>query len=180
MNHPLGQKATTRNMNMAANLTLGTSLIVAGLLLAACTIETNSEAEAKAAKIVIDDFWNAISAQDVDLLSRAVAHDEKLVVFGTDAAERWIGSSAFLSAEEQMMQVFDVVSLNRREETFQMNSRGAVAWFSTVFDLEIDVDGEVTSLRGLRTTGVLEKRNDAWVVVQAHTSVPVAGQAIEY
>lgn len=165
---------------MAVNLKLFTSLVVAGLLLASCTVETGSEAEERAAKIVVDDFWKAISTQDVDLLSRAIAHDEELVVFGTDAAEHWIGSSAFLSAEEQMMQVFDVVSLNRREETFQIHSRGGVAWFSTVFDLEIDVDGEVASFVGLRTTGVLEKRNDAWVIVQAHTSVPVAGQAIEY
>ena len=165
---------------MAVRLKLCASLVVAGLLLAACTIESDSEAEATAAKIVVDDFWKAISTQDVDLLSRIVAHDEKLVIFGTDAAERWIGSSAFLSAEEEMMQLFDVVSLNRLEETFQIHPRGGVAWFSTVFDLEIDVGGEVASFSGLRTTGVLEKRNGAWVIVQAHTSVPVAGQAIEY
>lgn len=165
---------------MGADLKLSTSLVVAGLLLAACSVETNTEAEAGAARTVVDDFWRAISTQDLDLLSRAVAHDEGLVVFGTDAAERWIGASAFLSAEEQLMRAFDVESLERREETFQMHSRGGVAWFSTVIDLEINVDGEVANFRGLRTTGVLEKQDDAWVIVQAHTSVPVTGQQIEY
>jgi ketosteroid isomerase-like protein len=165
---------------MAAYLKLSTSLVVAGLLLTACTIETNTEAEIEEAKIVVDDFWRAISVQDLDLLSRAVAHDEELVMFGTDAAERWIGSSAFLSAEEQMMQAFDVKRLDRRDETLQIHLRGGVAWFSTVFDLEISVDGEVANLTGLRTTGVLEKRNDDWVIVQSHTSVPVSGQQVEY
>jgi ketosteroid isomerase-like protein len=167
-------------MKMAAYLKLSTSLVVAGLLLTACTIETNTEAETEEAKIVVDDFWRAISVQDLDLLSRVVAHDEELVMFGTDAAERWIGSSAFLSAEEQMMQAFDVKKLDRRDETLQIHLRGGVAWFSTVFDLEISVDGEVASLTGLRTTGVLEKRNDDWVIVQSHTSVPVSGQQVEY
>ena len=78
------------------------------------------------------------------------------------------------------MQAFDVESLDRREETFQLHSRGGVAWFSTVFDIEISVGGERAILEGLRTTGVLEKRNDDWVIVQAHTSVPVASQQVEY
>ncbi len=165
---------------MGAYLKLGTSLVVAGVLLTACATETDTEAETERAKAVVDDFWHAISAQDMDLLSRVVANDEELVVFGTDAAERWIGSSAYLSAEEQMMQAFDVKSLDRREETLQIHSRGGVAWFSTVFDVEISVDDEVATLKGLRTTGVLEKRNDDWVIVQSHTSVPVSGQQVEY
>jgi len=61
-----------------------------------------------------------------------------------------------------------------------MSSHGGVAWFSTVLDMGVSVGSEVASLRGLRTTGVLEKRDGNWVIVQLHTSVPVAGQQIEY
>ena len=156
------------------------ALIVAGLLFAACAKETHTDAEAKAAKSVVNDFWRAIGEQDVALLSRIVAKDDALLVFGTDAGERWVGSAAFLAAEEQMMQAFDVASLKRREERFQIHSRGGVAWFSTVFDVAIRVDGELTGLEGLRTTGVLERREGGWMIVQLHTSVPVAGQQIEY
>ena len=180
LSHFLGHKVTPRNMKMREYLKLGTSLVVAGLLFAACAVETDTDAEAERARAVVDDFWRAVSAQDLDLLSRVVAHDEEMIVFGTDAAERWLGSSAFLSAEEQLMQTFDVESLERRQETFQIHPHGDVAWFSTVFDLEISVDREPASLRGLRTTGVLEMRNDDWVIVQAHTSVPVSDQLIEY
>ena len=165
---------------MGAYLKLSTAIVVAGLCLTACTSGSNVEAEAEVAKTVVDDFWRAIRDQDVDLLSRVIATDDELIVFGTDAQERWVGSSAFVSAEEQMMQAFDVESLNRREETLQIHSRGGVAWFSTVFDIEISVDGELASLEGLRTTGVIEKRDGDWVIVQAHTSVPVSGQQIEY
>jgi len=163
---------------MGAYLKSSAAFVVAGLLLTACTKETDTEAEA--AKTVVDDLWRAISDQDVNLLSRIVANDDALVAFGTDATERWVGSSAFLTAEKQMMQAFDVESLDRREETFQIHSHGGVAWFSTVFDIELSVNGELASLEGLRTTGVIEKRDDDWVIVQLHTSVPVAGQQVEY
>ena len=56
LNHSLGRKVTPRSMKMAAYLKLSTSLVVAGLLLTACTIETNTEAETEEAKIVVDDF----------------------------------------------------------------------------------------------------------------------------
>jgi len=154
--------------------------MIAGLLLAACTRETDTQTASEGAKAAVDDFWRAISTQDLDLLSRVIARDEEMVIFGTDAAERWVGSSAFLSAEAQLMQAFDVESLNRQADTLHVDSRGDVAWFSTVFDLNINVDGETALLTGLRTTGVLEKRSGHWVIVQAHTSTPVAGQQIEY
>ena len=165
---------------MGVSLRLSVALISAAMFLAACTHNIDVDAEVKIAKSIIDDFWRAISTQNVDLLSRVIANDDEMIVFGTDATERWMGSSAFLSAEEQMMQAFDVENLVRRHDTFQIHSRGGVAWFSTVFDIEISVDGELASLEGLRTTGVIEKRNDNWVIVQAHTSIPIAGQQVEY
>jgi hypothetical protein len=167
-------------MKMGAYLKLSAAVVLAGLVLAACMQEPDTDAEAEAAKTVVDGFWRAVSDQDVGLLSRIIANDDALIVFGTDATERWVGSSAFLTAEEQMMQAFDVERLNRREETFQIHSHGGVAWFSTVFDIEISVDGELASLEGLRTTGVIEERDDDWVIVQLHTSVPVAAQQVEY
>jgi hypothetical protein len=167
-------------MNMGSYLKLSAALVIAAVLLAACTREIDVDAEAKIAQTVVDDFWRAIGTQDIELLSRVVANDDEMIVFGTDAAERWIGSSAFLSAEEQMMRGFDVESLDRREETFQIHSHGGVAWFSTVFDIDIIVGGEPAILEGLRTTGILEKQNEDWLIVQVHTSVPIAGQQVEY
>ena len=58
---------------------------------------------------------------------------------------------------------------------------GTVAWFSEVLDVKVVVaTGEAVELEGTRFTGVLEKRNGNWVLVQIHASVPVAGQAVEY
>jgi hypothetical protein len=169
-----------KDKTMGAYRKTSAAFVVTSLLFSACTATTDTDAAAAVAKTVVDDSWRAISDQDVDLLSRVVANDDALIVFGTDAAERRVGPSAFLAAEAQLMQAFDVERLNRRAETFQMHAGGGVAWFSTVFDIEISVDGEPVGLGGLRTTGVIEKRDDEWVIVQLHTSVPVAGQQVEY
>ena len=145
-----------------------------------CASTVDRTAEAGAARSAVDDFWQAIGTQDLGLLSSVVAEDDEIVMFGTDAAERWVGSNTYLVAERQMMQVFDVRNLVRRDETVRINKAADVAWFSTVFDIEIDIDGEVARYEGLRTTGVMEKRGGRWVIVQSHTSVPVVGQQVEY
>lgn len=153
---------------------------VALLALAACTNDVDLQAETNAAKAVVDDFWRAIETQDTGLLTQVVADDDEMLAFGTDAAERWLGSDSYISAEAEMMQVFDVESLTRRDETLRIHRAGGVAWFSTVFDIAITVDSERADFEGLRTTGVIEKRGNRWVIVQMHTSVPVAGQQVEY
>ena len=145
-----------------------------------CTSAVDRTTDAAAVRSAVDDFWQAIGEQDFGLLSTVVAEDDEIVIFGTDAAERWVGSAAYLAAEHQMMQAFDVKNLTRRDETLRIGNAVDVAWFSTVFDMEVEIDGEAARYEGLRTTGVMEKRGDRWVIVQSHTSVPVAGQQVEY
>ena len=68
------------------------------------------------------------------------------------------------------------------DETLVIHKSGDVAWFSTRLDGDATPieKGEQISVRGIRITGVLEKRDSGWRVVQYHSSRPVAGQNIEY
>ena len=77
---------------------------------------------------------------------------------------------------------FDTVSsmLNFIPRVVKLGANARSAWFSEQFDLFMLAQGDPVSLEGLRLTGGLEKRGDAWVIVQLHTSVPVPGQAAEY
>lgn len=154
---------------------IGASVLLATALLSGCA-STSDLPEPASATAAVDDFWRAIETRDIDLLAELVDRNEDLVALGTDAAERWLGSASFLAAEEQMMQAFDVARLTRRADTLQVHASGDVAWFSTVFDIEITVEGEGARLEGLRTTGVLARRDGRWVLVQIHTSIPVNGQ----
>ena len=47
-------------------------------------------------------------------------------------------------------------------------------------DIKGIAQGEKFESAGIRVTAVLEKRDDKWVIVQYHGSVPVAGQVVEY
>ena len=145
-----------------------------------CVQQVDLESAEAAARAVSAQLWQAMESQDLDLMSQVMAHDPDMIIFGTDAAERWVGYEAFMAAEEQMAAAFDVEQLSVHDEVLTIHGSGEVAWFSVVMDGKGTVGGKHFSVEGVRITGVLEKRDARWVIVQYHSSVPVAGQNIEY
>jgi ketosteroid isomerase-like protein len=131
-------------------------------------------------KAVVDLFPQVMATEDVDLMGQIFAHDPDMVLFGTDAAERWVGWEAFRASVEVQFASYEDTEVVTRDQVVTVHTSGEVAWFSEVMDWHLTAGGEPVLLQGLRMTGVLEKRNGAWVFVQLHVSVPVSGQAVEY
>ena len=152
------------------------------LVLSACapTQKVDLEAEKAQVKKVVDQIEQAMEAEDVELISTVVAHDADMVNFGTDAAERWVGWEDLEAAVDQQFAAFDNQQVSVRDQVIKVASGGMVAWFSEIMDWNLEAGGEMVSLEGMRATGVLEKRNGKWIIVQMHFSVGVAGQAAEY
>ena len=155
-------------------------MVAAVILTTACVQRVDLESEEAAVKAVVAQLWHAHEIQDLDLLSQVMAHDSDMIIIGSDAAERWVGYEPFIAAEEQMFASFDVEQLSIHDQVFRIHKSGQVAWFSAIVDGEVTVGERHQSLEGIRITGVLEKRDSGWVIVQYHSSVPVAGQNIEY
>jgi len=59
-----------------------------------------------------------------------------------------------------------------RDLRIVFSEMGDVTWFSAVVDDEGEFDGEPWGAKDIRWTGVLEKRNGKWVIVQQHMSEP--------
>jgi len=167
-----------------------TSALLSALVLAVGCAPTPEEAdqappvdlaaEQAAAKAVVDLFPQVMATEDMDLMGQIFAHDPNMVIFGTDASERWVGWDAFRASVEVQFASYENAEVVTRDQVVTVHPSGEVAWFSEVMDWHLTAGGEPVSLEGMRMTGVLEKRPGAWVFVQMHVSVPVAGQAVEY
>lgn len=152
------------------------------LALSACiqTPKVDLEAEKAQVKMVVDQMARAMETEDVEMISTIVAHDADMVNFGTDAAERWVGWEVLKASIEQQFAAFEEQKVSVRDQVIKVGSGGAVAWYSQIMDWSLTAGGETVNLEGMRATGVLEKRNGKWLIVQMHFSVGVAGQAAEY
>jgi hypothetical protein len=155
-------------------------LPLAALLIIFCEKQVDIEAEKADVQTTINQFYQILETEDIQLLSQLVTHDEDAVSFGTDAAERWVGWESFKEAIQQQFDAFDSTKLNVRDQVVKVSKSGTVAWYSEIVDFQIFSQGEQINVDGLRATGVLEKRDGRWIVVQVHNSIPVSGQAVEY
>lgn len=142
--------------------------------------ESSGEAEISEVKKVVDGFSKTIETKDLSMFEKITAHDDDMVNFGTDAAEHWVGYEPLKVAVKKQFESFGDTKLKVRDQVIKVNKSGNTAWFSEITDWNITTGGQKVELKDSRFTGVLEKRDGKWVIVQFHASVPVPGQAAEY
>ena len=121
----------------------------------------------------INMFFEAMDRQDMELLEDALGQDEQVVHIGTDAGERWNGWKEL--KEDTYRQFEDMTSfkVEVRNQRIQLGPNCKVAWFAQEQDMRIGKpNGDIIRLDDARFTGVLEKRDGRWKMVQSHLSVP--------
>ncbi len=155
-------------------------IVAAWLAIYSCAPGVDIEAEKAQAQSVLDQWSQAFETENLELFSKVMAHDPDMVTFGTDAAERWVGWEALNESIQKQFESFDNFEISVTNQVLKISESGKVAWFSEVMDWDLTAQGEPVSMKGTRITGVIEKRQGSWVIVQLHASVPVAGQAAEY
>ena len=132
------------------------------------------------AEMTVTKMWEAFEKSDVELFSMTMAKDKNMVTFGTDAAERWQGWNDLEISIEEQFSAYNVLSISRKNKVLNYSKSGDTAWFSEVVDWEVISGGEKVLIEDVRFTGVMEKRDKDWKIVQFHSSVGVAGQDLEY
>ena len=150
------------------------TMIVLGsiFLLIGCAPKVDLEAEKAKVKEVLDLSIKASETEDMELLSKVYAHDSDIISIGTAEDERLVGWN---SLKELMQRQFDSTETTKtsvHNQVIKVNNTGTTAWFSEVINWELIVEEQTVTIDGLRATGVLEKRDGNWVIVQIHYSLP--------
>ena len=130
-----------------------------------------SGADSLTAEEVIRTLVKANAAKDMATMSRLMAHDEDTINY-TIGGRKYVGWRDFAN---DMQHEFDSVTrLDIPIKELKVWTSGDMAWFA----MELDYIRHLESARAgnhmilpLRETGVLEKRNGAWVLVAWHESL---------
>lgn len=161
---------------------LFTGFIVATFLgMSACTQKVDLDAEKAKVKSVVDQLLIQVwETEDIELFFKITAHDSDMVTFATDSAEHFIGWESLRSPLEKQFAAYENTKVSVSNHAIKVHNSGNVAWFSAIWNMSLVAGGQSASLKDCRVTGVLEKRNGNWVIVQSHYSIPIAGQATAY
>ena len=144
------------------------------------TTQANQMTIANQADFVINKMWESFVQGDHKMFAETMAHDPDMVTFGTDASERWDGWDDLQKSVKNQFDAFNILNVKRMNKKLNLSKSGEVAWFSEIVDWEFLADGKKQIIEGVRYTGVMEKRENEWKIVQFHSSVGVSGQVIAY
>jgi len=136
--------------------------------------ETGLQAEKTEISRVIHDSIGWAGSKDKDLLYDCFARDAELFWFSPADAGTTRGFEAFTETVEGffMHEDFQAVSYEVKELEIQLSRSGDVAWWRCRLDDFNTWKGQPVNWDDIRWTGVLEKREGRWLIVQMHFSDP--------
>ena len=121
----------------------------------------------------IDEAAEAFEQRDMARFLDLFAPDADVVMYGTGRDEKCLG-------REEIRRAFERAWAQSESASFQLgwrsiSSAGPVAWVAADATVRVEVEGRVLT-EDLRITFVFERRDDRWLCVQSHDSLPAAGQ----
>jgi len=124
------------------------------------------------AKVIKDSICWALT-KDRKLADATMAHDEDLFYFWTGSTHTVSGWKQHFKAMEIFMDPkFKAIRTEVRDLQIHLSRSKDVAWYSATLDDVSEWDGKRGTMgEDLRWTGVLEKREGKWVIVQMHASL---------
>jgi ketosteroid isomerase-like protein len=138
------------------------------------------EKEQAAIEKCLDNISKAYARKDIELLSKVTASGEGLCIFGTDEAEKWTDRASYLESQRRWFKNVEESRFIIKERSIHPDPTATYARFYQIADFEGISEGKPFKVKNTRMSGILEKQNGRWVMVQWHGSVPVSGQMVKY
>jgi len=134
--------------------------------------QTSPQTEKLAIARVIRDSICWALTKDRALAESTMAHDEDLFYFWTGSTHTVVGWRQHLKTFDTFMDArFKAIRTEVRDLRIHLSHSGDVAWYSAMLDDVSEWEGKRGGGEDIRWTGVLEKRDGKWVIVQMHASL---------
>jgi ketosteroid isomerase-like protein len=109
--------------------------------------------------------------KDRVLLESVFSHEPDFFIFHPDSKNTVVGWEAMTKLFGFWMDPrFKATGYEIRDLRINLSRSGDVSWFSAILDDCGEWDGKPSCWKDTRWTGVLEKRDGRWVIVQMHFS----------
>lgn len=141
-------------------------------ILPSCTQVADSKNEKADVTQVVKEFYQSFEQKDINLMSELMAHDTSMLSYGTAVSDIHKSWSEWKQNHLTQFKAIDEAKINSKNLHVYISQKGDVSWFADVSDWTLVIQKDTIQLKDIRITGVLEKRNKVWKIVQIHASVP--------
>lgn len=149
-------------------------IILSMMLLYSCQyLEEDHQIEKKeVVQAIYSHIGWAIPDKKKDIVINSVLQDSTFFIFHPDSSSTIAGFESFENLVDNffMNPKFKSIDFTIKNLRVNISESGTVSWFSCLLDDYGEWNGKPANWLNARWTGVLEKRNDKWLVAQMHFS----------
>jgi len=139
-----------------------------------CEKQTNRRDDKLAIENLLEQYVIANEKQDFALIQKIWAPDTDIILYGTDSDDRLMGWINIKNAVKDQFSQISETYISVSDQYIKVNCTGNTGWFAESLNYNFIYKGQARTYEGLRFTGVVQKIDDQWLLVQAHLSVPAS------
>ena len=143
--------------------------IATAITIGATTVATADSKTDQEIKSFLAQFQAAYSKKDVNAIMKMIAPEANVVFFEADEKGRYVGTDQVRAAYEGSLK--EVKSVKGQYKWTSVGSKDDVGWFATEVLFDVDTGEDKFQQMGL-WSGVLEKKDGKWLLIQSHFSFP--------
>ncbi|MDZ7778039.1 MAG: nuclear transport factor 2 family protein [Bacteroidales bacterium] len=142
-------------------------------MLGGCQQDCDKEKALSDIQLLLEKHVIANETKNIDLVKEIWAPKEDIVIFGTDSDEKLMGWTEIQNTFLKQFEMFEEAYLSFDKQKINMNCDGNIGWFSQIMNYNYTTtEGVPKRFEGVRFTGVVERIDDKWYIVQSHMSIP--------
>lgn len=151
-------------------------LAVLGLLFTTacsdCKEETKQIDEIAKVENILEKYLIASENRDFQTIESIWAPGDSIMLFGTDSHEKLMGWQSIRNAFRKQFNTISNTYISISDRYIKINCSNNTAWFAIIMNYNFIHNDVAHSFEGVRFTGVLEKQDEKWLMVQGHLSLP--------
>lgn len=128
---------------------------------------------------LLENYILANENENFDLIEDIWSSANDIILYGTSSDERLVGWPDIKNAIKVQFGQIEETYISSYDQSIKFNCTGNTAWFAENLNYNYMYKGEAYNYEGLRFTGVVEKIEGKWKIVQAHLSVPASASVGE-
>lgn len=134
--------------------------------------EVDVEKELSEIRTILEKYELASENENFEICEEIWSPREDIVLIGTHRDEKLMGWEEIEEAIKSQHGSFEETFISITDQEIRLNKTGNTAWFSECLSFNFIYNDEAMSYEGIRFTGVLEKTEGKWRLVQGHLSIP--------
>ncbi|MDA3905457.1 MAG: nuclear transport factor 2 family protein [Bacteroidales bacterium] len=129
--------------------------------------------------LLLDNLAAASESGNFEMIEKIWWPSEEVLLIGTDRSENLEGWEDISAAIIKQFGTFEGTLISITDQSIWLNKDANVGWFFEELNYNFVYENKAMTFEGIRFTGVMQKMDGKWRLVQQHMSIPAQLEMVE-